>query len=72
MGVYAKDNCSIPMWMGKYIPVQTGLEIKGEVLIETRDKTVPGLVLLDIVYIVKRKLGCIFGENHNPESIVLM
>ena len=48
-----------------------GREIMKEVLIKTSDKTVPRLVLPDIVYNVKRKLGCIFVENHNPESIVL-
>ena len=41
MGVYAKDNCSIPMELGKYIPVQTNHEITGEVLIEISDKTIP-------------------------------
>ena len=71
VGVYAKDTCSIPAGMGKYISVQMGREITGEVLIETSDTTIPKLVLPDIVYNVKRKLGCIFVENHNPESIML-
>ena len=61
MGVNAKDTCSIPAGMGKYIPVQNSCEIQGEVLIKTRDKTIPGLVLPDIVYSVKKKFGCIFG-----------
>ena len=71
MRVYAKDNCSISTGMGKDIPVQMGREKTGEVLIKTSDKTVPGLGLPDIVYSVKRKLGWIFVEYHNPDSIVL-
>ena len=42
LGVYAKDDCSIPVGMGKYIQVQTNHEIKGEVLIEISNKTIPG------------------------------
>ena len=34
-----------------------------EVLIEISDKTIPRLVLPEIVYNVKKKLGCIFGED---------
>ena len=71
MGVYAKDTCSIPAGIGKYIPVQTSHEIMREVLIKTSDKTIPGLVLVDIVYNIEKKLECIFVENHNPESILL-
>ena len=71
MGVYAKDNCSVPVGMGKYIPVQTNNEIKGEVLIKISDKTILGLVLPEIFYNIKKKLGCIFVENHNPESVLL-
>ena len=71
MGVYAKDTCLIPAGMGKYIPVQTSRDKKGEVIIETRDKTIPGLVLPDIVYSVKKKLRCIFMENHNLEPKLL-
>ena len=68
MGVNAKDNYSIPAGMGKYIPMQTNREITGEVLIEISDKTIPGVVVLpEIVNNVKKKLGCIFVENHNPE-----
>ena len=70
VGVYAKDTCSIPQGMGKYIPVRTSREITEEVLIKTSDKTFPGLVLPDIVYNVEKKLGCILVENHNPESIL--
>ena len=44
---------------------------KGEVLIEISDKTIPGLVLPEIVYNIKKKLGCIFVENHNLESMIL-
>ena len=45
----------------KYIPVQTNREIQGDVFVEKSDKTVKGLILPEIVYKVKRKLGCIFG-----------
>ena len=31
VGVYAKEQCSIPAGMGKYIPVQTYREIQGDV-----------------------------------------
>ena len=71
MGVYANEDCSIPAGMGKYIPVQTNREITGEILIEIRDKTIPGLVLFEIVYNIKKKLGCTFVENHNSESMVM-
>ena len=70
-GEYAKEDCSIPTGMGKYIPVQTNREITGEVLIEISDKTIPGLVLPEIVYNMKKKLGCIFVVNHNSEPIGL-
>ena len=71
VGVYAQNECSIPAGMGKYIPVQTNHGVTGDVLIEIRDKTVPGLVLPQIVYNVKKKLGCNFVENHNPEPLML-
>ena len=45
VGVYAKEQCSIPAGMGKYIPVQTNREIQGDVLVEISKKTVPGLLL---------------------------
>ena len=51
--------------------METNCEITGEVLIEISDKTIPGLVLPEIVYNIKKKLGCIFVENHNPESLLL-
>ena len=38
---------------------------------ETSGKTIPGLVLPEIVYNVKKKLGCIFVENHNFEPLML-
>ena len=69
--MYAKENCSIPAGTGKYIPVQTNQEIAGEVLIKVNDKTIPGLVLPEVVYNIKKKLGWIFAENHNSESTVL-
>ena len=54
--------------MGKYIPVLTNPGVTGDVLIEVSDKTIPELVLPEIVYDVKKKLGCIFVENHNSEA----
>ena len=57
--------------MGKYIPVQMNRGVTGNVLIEIGDKTVPGLILSEIVYNVKKKLGCIFVENHNSKTIIL-
>ena len=69
--MYAKEDFSMPAGMGKYIPVQTNHEITGEVLIEISDKTILGLVLPEIVFYIKKKLGCTFVENHNSESMVL-
>ena len=57
--------------MGKYIPIQTNREITGEVLNDTSDKTIPELMLPKIVYNIKKKLGCIFVENHNSEPMGL-
>ena len=71
IGIYAKEKCSIPAGMGKYVPIQTNKEIQGDVLIETSDNTVPGLILPEIVYNVKRKIGSIFIENHNSVSLDL-
>ena len=59
VGVYAKEHCSIPAEMGKYIQVQINQDIQGDVLVEVNDRTVMGLILLEIVYRVKKKLGCI-------------
>ena len=56
--------------MGKYIPVQTNNGVTGDILIEISDKNVPGLLLHEIVYNVKKKLGCIFVENHNSEPLM--
>ena len=55
--------------MGKYIPIQTNNGITGVVLIEISYKTVTELILPEIVYNVKKKLGCIFIENHNSEPL---
>ena len=57
--------------MGKYIPVQTNSEIRGDVLIKIIDKTMTGLILPEIVYNIKKKLVSIFIENHNSESLDL-
>ena len=38
---------------------------------ETNDRTVTGLILPEIVYRVKRTLGCIFIENHNSKPLDL-
>ena len=65
LGVYVKEQCSIPAGTGKYIPVQTNREIHGNVLVEATDRTVTGLILPEIVYNARKKLGCIFIENHN-------
>ena len=40
-GVYAKEDCSIPAGIGKYIPVLMNSKITGEVSIEISDKTIP-------------------------------
>ena len=61
----------MPAGMVKYIPVQTNHGVMGDVLIEIGDKTLPGLILPEIVYNVKKKLGCIFVENHYSETIIL-
>ena len=50
VGVYAQEECFIPARMEKYIPVQTNHGITGDVLIEISDKTVTGLILLEIVH----------------------
>ena len=57
--------------MGKYIPVQTNRGIRRDVLIEISDKTLTGVIMPEIVYNVKKKLGCIFIENHNSEPLRL-
>ena len=57
--------------MGKYIPAQTNLGVTRDSLIEISDKTIPGLELPEMVYNVKKKLGCIFVENHNSEPLML-
>ena len=69
--MYPKDVCLITARMGKYIPMQMNPEITGEVLIEISEKTIPGLVLPEIFYNIKKKLGCIFVKNHNSESMML-
>ena len=51
--------------------MQTNCEIQGDVLVEISDKTVVGLILPEIVYNVKRNLGCIFIENNNSEPLDL-
>ena len=56
--------------MGKYIPVQMNRGVTGDVLIEISDTTVPGLALPEISYNVKKKLGCIFVENHNSKPLM--
>ena len=71
VGVYSQEECSIPAGMGKYIPVQINRGITGYVLIEISNKTVTGLILLETVYNVKKKLGCIFIENHNSKLLEL-
>ena len=70
-GVYKQGECPITAGMGKYIHVETIRRVKGDVLIEIGDKTMLGLILPEIVYNVKKKLGCIFVENHNSKPILL-
>ena len=45
IGVYAQEDCDIPSGTGKYIPVQTSREIRGEVLIQSSKKTIQGFGL---------------------------
>ena len=71
VGVYAKEQCSIPAGTGKYIPVQTNQEIYEDVLIEANNKTATGFILSEIIYNARKKLGCIFIENHNSVSFDL-
>ena len=40
-------------------------------MIKINDKTISKLVLPEIVYNIKKKLGCIFVKNHNLEFIQL-
>ena len=61
-----------PCWDGEIHPCTTNCEIKGNVLIKIRNKTVTGPILLEIVYNIKKKLGCIFIQNHNSESLDLL
>ena len=49
VGVNAQDDCSIPAGIGKCIPMQTNGGVTGDVFIEISDKTMPGLVLPEIV-----------------------
>ena len=71
VGEHTKEKCSIPAGVGKYVPVQTNRDIQRDVLIKISDNTVPGLIQPEIVYNFKRKLGCIFIENHNSVSLDL-
>ena len=57
--------------MGKYIHVWINREKQGDVLVEISENTATGLILPEIVYKIKRKLGCIFLENHNSEPLDL-
>ena len=69
--VYAKEDCLIPVEMGKYIPVQTNRQITGEVLIEISDKNLLRFMLPEIVYNITKKLDSMFVENNTSEPIVL-
>ena len=58
--------------MGKYIPVQTKPEIKGDVLVKiSKRQNRDGINYAEIMYNVKQKLGCIFVKNHNSETLEL-
>ena len=52
-------------------PCADNREIQGDVLVEISNKTVRGLILPEIVYNIKKKVGCIFMENHNSEPLDL-
>ena len=65
------EESSIPAGMGKYNPVQMNPGVMGEVLIVISEKTMSGLILPEIVYNVKKKLGCICIENHKSKPIIL-
>ena len=54
VGVYGKEDCSIPTGMGKYIPVQTNRELTGDVLIEISNKTKTGIILPEISTMSRR------------------
>ena len=69
--MYAKEQCSIPAGMGKYILVQANQEIQGNFLVKTTERTVTGLILPEIVYNIRKKLSCIFIENHNSQPLDL-
>ena len=58
-------------WDGEIRPGHTNRDIQGDVLIKISDNTVPGLILPEIVYHDKRKIGCIFIENNNSVSLDL-
>ena len=61
VGVYTLKK-SVPSqrgWENTSIPLQTNREIQGDVLVDRSNKTMTGLILPEIVYHVKRKLGCI-------------
>ena len=56
----------IPAGMRKNVPVQWNREITGEFFLRSMKKLFPA-----VVYYIKKKLGCIFVENHNWESMIL-
>ena len=58
VGVYAQNECSILAGLGKFIPLQTNHGVTGDVLIEISDKTMPGLVLPEIVKKKERLYFC--------------
>ena len=45
VGVYVEEDCSIPSGTGKFSPVWTSRDI----VVEASDRTIPGLILLEIV-----------------------
>ena len=51
--------------------MQTNHDIQGDVLIKISNNNVPGLILPEIIYNVKRKIGCIFIESHNSVHLDL-
>ena len=69
--MYAQEESSIPAGMGKFNPVETNHGVTGDIFFEISDKTEPGLILPEIVYNIKKKLGCIFIENHNSKLLMM-
>ena len=60
-----------PGWDREVHPCTTIRDIKEDVLVKISNETVTGLILPEMVYNVKKNLGCTFIENHNSEPLDL-